>query len=211
MIDAVAVIRSQGERTESVCERLVKSQFETTHIIRVSPFADAVRECFRIGLESGAEWLVTVDADVLIAADYREKISEEVKGFSGWQVLGHMDDKLYGGVRVGGVRAYRVAAIPKLLPTVRADAQRVEARLCTDHPGWRLSSLVTGRHDYEQYYRDLYRKGAAHRVKHRSWAGLVERVWARSDDRDLRAAYAGWHGRPMAFAEKCEIEHGGAE
>lgn len=207
----VAVIRSQGERTESVCAKLVKSQFENTHVIHVSPFADAVRECFRIGLESGAEWLVTVDADVLIAADYREKISEELKGFSGWQVLGHIDDKLFGGTRIGGVRAYRVAAIPALLPAIRDGVLRVESQLCMEHPGWRLSSLVTGRHDYEQYYRDLYRKGAAHRVKHRSWAGLVERVWARSDDRDLRAAYAGWHGRPMAFAEKCEIEHGGAE
>lgn len=211
MIDAVAVIRSQGERTEAVCERLVKNQFENTHIIRVSPFADAVRGCFRIGLESGAEWLVTVDADVLIASDYREKISEELKGFSGWQILGHMDDKLYGGVRVGGVRAYRVAAIPKLLPTVRSDVQRVEARLCADHPGWRLSSIITGRHDYEQYYRDLHRKGAAHRVKHPAWSGLVEKTWARSADKDMQAAYAGWHGRELTLTEKCAIEHGDTE
>ncbi len=208
MIDAVVVIRSQGERTEAVCERLVKSQFENTHIIRVSPFADAVRECFRIGLESGSEWLVTVDADVLIAPDYREKISEEVKVFSGWQILGHMDDKLFGGVRRGGVRAYRTSAIPKLLPSIRDGVQRVEARLCADHPGWRLSSLVTGRHDYEQYYRDLYRKGAAHRAKHRNWATMIERAWGVSGDKDLQAAYAGWHGRELMIDEKPEIDQG---
>lgn len=194
---AVAVIRSQGERTAAQCERLVRRQFESVHVLSISPFADAVRECLRIGIESGADWLVTVDADVLIAPDYWQRIQPHL---SGWHVLGKMDCKL-GGLRAGGVRAWRTDSLADALPMV-TDCVRPESALCHAVGGWSEVDVITGRHDYEQFYRDLYRKGAAHRVKHRGWAYRANYEWRRSSDLDLIAAYAGWSGQPLKMQEK---------
>lgn len=201
-MDAVAVIRSSGERTEALCKKLAERQFDVLDVLRISPFSEAVRECFRIGIDSGAEWLATIDADVLIAHDYRERIAPEAEATDCWQVLGQMDDKLYGGIRQGGVRLYRVSALPDLIGRVRDDAVRPEADLCDTLGNWHESQVVTGSHDYEQFYRDLYRKGAAHRKKHTKWVELSETVWRHSSDRDLQAAHAGWRGNPLKFTEK---------
>ena len=112
-----------------------------------------------------------------------------------------MDDKLSGMIRQGGVRAWRTSALPELIDKVR-DTVRPEGDLCHRNPGWLSVDIVTGRHDYEQFYCDLYRKGAAHRRKHSRWADTVEKVWRNNPDRDIQAAYAGWHGAPMKFTEK---------
>lgn len=203
MTSAIAVIRTQGERTEALCLEIASRQFDAVVVLRRAPFVDAVRECMRVGIRSGREWLVTIDADVLIAPNYWSDMQPIIESADAgvWQILGLMDDKLSGSVRQGGVRARRVSALPWLLDQVR-DSVRPEGDLCVRFPGWLSTDLVTGRHDYEQFYRDLYRKGAAHRRKHAKWSEMVEDRWRNSPDRDLQAAYAGWHGAPMKFTEK---------
>lgn len=204
MQDAIAVIRSQGERTEGLCLDLVSQQFDTVVVVRRSPFFEAVRECMRIGMRSGRTWLVTIDADVLISPTYWQDIEPEIHGHDTWQVLGCMDDKLSGGIREGGVRLWRIDRLRSLVGAVR-DVVRPEADLCDRFPGWLQVPVITGRHDFEQYYRDLHRKGASHRRKHPKWTSHVERAWRDAPDHDLQAAYAGWHGQPLTFTEKAPL------
>lgn len=206
MTSAIAVIRTQGERTESLCLDLALDQFDAVAAVSQSPFSEAVRECMRIGIRSGREWLVTIDADVLISPTYWEDMQPIIADAdsAAWQILGRMDDKLSGSIRQGGVRAWRGSALPRLIDHVR-DTVRPEGDLCARFPGWIEADAVTGRHDYEQFYRDLYRKGAAHRRKHPKWSEMVEDRWRNSSDRDLQAAYAGWHGAPLKFTEKARL------
>jgi hypothetical protein len=197
-LEVVTVIRTNGERTAAACEWYAKRLFANVQPIRVAPFAEAVRECFRIGIASRADWLVTIDADLLVL-DGALNLLRVAKRTTGWQVLGRVRDRLYGGIRRGGVRVYRVATLDRVLPLVRDDAIRPEGDLAGIVPGVEMVETVTALHDYEQWYADLYRKGAAHRIKHPNWN--VER-WRKSEDRDLRVAYAGWIGSPMPYREK---------
>ena len=196
LADAVAVVRTQGERTEQLCARLAFEQFDDVTLINVAPFGEAVRECYRIGIDSGAKWLVTIDADMLIAPDYAERMSDIVRDLPDdvWQVLGDTDDKLSMSVRQGGLRLHRVSALPGLIERVQDDAVRPESALCHAVGGWKYVNVVTCRHDYEQWFADLHRKGAQHRRKHKGWAWTVVPCWRESGDPDLVAAWQGWQG-----------------
>jgi len=60
------------------------------------------------------------------------------------------------------------------------------------HP-YRQVDVVTGVHDHEQYYRDIYRKGFQHGQKHGRHAPHLTRLWTRlaDDDGDFRVALWG--------------------
>ena len=203
-MEVIAVVRTFGERTQDECVRRVRRQVSDVRVIRVEPFADAVRECFRIAIDADARWLVTVDADVLLDAGAIKGLLAQAGKCRGWQVVGRVRDKFAGAVRMAGVRAYRVSVLPSVLPYV-PDAVRPEGTLARLFAGWEPSNAVLGRHDYEQWLRDCYRKGAQHRAKHPQWAATVELDWKRSPDADFRAAYAGWHGVPFDLPEKAPL------
>lgn len=198
-MEVLAIVRSIGERTEAECIRRVRAQVQDMETIHVEPFHEAVRECFRRGIASGAKWLLTVDADVLLERNAVAKLLGQAG--AGWQIVGKVNDKLYGGVKLAGVRLYRVANLPEVLPYV-SDVLRPEGNLTKVFDGWEPSADVVGRHDFEQWYRDYHRKGAQHRIKHPGWEKRVKYEWRRSPDRDLQVAWAGWAGLPMTFQEK---------
>ena len=206
-MNVVTVIRTNGERTAAVCERLVREQADEVHVIAIKPFTAAVIRCFEIGLESGADWLMTVDADVLVRPGavrelwaYMHRMRPAVCHYQG-TIL----DKLSMSERVAGPRMWRVSALEQLLPLVE-DAIRVESNVLqrAKKLGWRselLSEFNAGVHDYEQYYRDLYRKAKVHSIKFASWGQAIVPKWRRGD-LDLQAAYAGWYGLPWTEEEK---------
>lgn len=207
----VAALRANGERTEDVAHTLLSEQAEAAggnvHVLHVSPFFAAVQECFRIGLESGADWLMVADADVLTAPGAVDRLlaltaqmPPDVMHFQGL-----IRDKLWMGDRRGGHRMWRAAHLESALAGI-SDSVRVEADMLRRITGSGLRSVkvnfVTGWHDYEQRYADLYRKAAAHRRKHAKWADTVVPRWKRSGDADLRCAYAGWQGARWVADEK---------
>lgn len=206
MREALAVVRTQGERTEALAIARAQAQFGRVEVVRAQPLVAAVAECFRLAIAAGTRWLVTVDADVLVADDCADGLAASAQALlygGGWQALGLCDDKLVGGPRRGGVRLYRVEVLPQRLGQLR-DTVRPEGDLARRF-GYLPTQQVTGQHDYEQWYRDLYRKGAQHRAKHASWARTVVPRWRRSMDPDLRAALAGWDGEPFEMAEKAPL------
>ena len=195
-----AVIRACGERTASKCEELVREQFDCVHVVEnVRPLAEAVRHSFEIAVASGKPWLVVFDADMLVVPDLKAGLDYHIDNDELWQVTGMVDDKLYG-IRKGGPRLTRTSVIPELV--VDDNAVRPESALFHSRPGAVSVREVWARHDYEQYYRDLHRKGAAHRRKHKSWGQSIVPNWRKSADLDLRAAAAGWDSVPIAWPEK---------
>lgn len=202
-MEVIAVVRTFGERTQAECIRRVREQVQEVRVIQVAPFHEAVRECFRIGIGSGAEWMLTVDADVLLHDGAVAQLLCEARTCSVRQIVGRVQDKLYGGVKLAGVRLYRVSGLAEMLPHV-ADVIRPEGDLAKRF-GYVRSDVVVGLHDYHQWRRDYYRKGRQHRVKHPHWTVRAAK-WRKSKDLDLVATAQGWDGVEFTVPEVGPLE-----
>ena len=99
-MEVIAVVRSFGERTQDECVARVARQVKDVRVIRVEPFHEAVRECFRVAIEAGASWLLTVDADVLLHHGAAGALLKQARQARGWQVVGVTSDKLSGRDRM---------------------------------------------------------------------------------------------------------------
>lgn len=200
----IAVVRSAGERTLDICRRLLESELSErrVHVIAERPFEKALTHCYEIGLQSGAEWMLTVDADVLVrpgAVGELLSVARELPP-NFVQLEGLVQDKLKGGYRKAGHRIYRasllhhaLASIPAAGAEIRPEFSTLERLVELGYPSFECD-VVFGVHDYEQYFRDLYRKAFVHGQKHPEWA--VERVPIWRDhaglDPDLRVALRGF-------------------
>lgn len=174
--DFQIVIRSAGERTEKECLRIVKEQSEGAEVVlvREHPFKKALEKCFRIGIDSHKKWLITIDADMILLPGTIKLMVREAEKMPGnyLQLQGKIADKITGTIRKAGPRIYRISLLPDLLILSESyeDHIRPESRIITisgekGYPS-RYLSTITCLHDYEQYYKDIYRKTYVHVVKH---------------------------------------------
>lgn len=201
--DILAVIRSSGERTQDACRRLLELQVPAAHVVVVEdrPFEATLRRTCAIGAGSGARWMMTLDADVLLrdgSVDLLLAQAERMPGH-GFQIEGVVFDKLSGTLRRAGQRIYRAALLERALELIPADGtemrpemttiERMRARGFPSH----TAPVVMGVHDFEQYYRDLYRKAFMHAHKHLVWlTPFIERWRAGApSDPDFAVALRG--------------------
>lgn len=190
-----AVIRSAGERTERACLDLIEA--DDIHVIREVPFERAVRRSFELG--AGADWLMTVDADMLplpgAQAAMRRMAAEAPTDV--FQFQGQGTDRLTMNTRDCGVRFWRGAHLPEAMehvPEPGASHRPESAARQVMHDRGRRSvqvQLVTCLHDYERYFRDVYQKAALHSAKHPRWLHLPV-AWRRSESIEYRVAARGW-------------------
>lgn len=188
------VIRSAGERTLPLCRRIVEKQVDACDIAVVHevPFEKALRRCFELGLARGAQWTMTLDADVLLRESAIVGILEEASRLppDHVQVEGRVLDKFLGSLRPAGNRIYRTALLDKVLDSVREDGTEIRPEYgalsrmeALGYPS-RRSALVMGIHDYEQYHRDIYRKCFVHAQKHTAQMGQFVPRWRELAPRD---------------------------
>jgi hypothetical protein len=211
-LSVTAVLRRQGERTQDAARDLLEAQAPGVHVLEVSPLEAAVMAGFEIALESGAEWLLTCDADLLI----RPGAVTTLLAAAGrlppdtFHIMGWIEDKLYPQRREGGIRLWRTSHIPKM-KKIGTGGKRPESFIVHGMvaKGYRHIKLpdVLSEHDYHQWYRDLHRKGAQHRWKHSTWKTDALPMWRRSKDPDHKACLAGWERRPLEMAEKPPLEY----
>ena len=205
-MNITVVIRATEERTLEVCKALVEAQVgsENVIVIKVSPFHEAVKRTFEIGMERQTDWTVAIDADVLPFAGAFAK---------GLQRAGTLGDKLYSyharvrdkvfeKYRVGGIHFFNTKLLPEALLALASfkDNVRPESRTYMKMAEWGyitcVDDYVIGLHDYEQSHRDYFRKGYFHSKKHggsNDTIGLLN-VWKAHihDDDDFRALFSGW-------------------
>src|SRR5690625_6284930 len=64
----LVAIRSADERTVEACFEIVKSQADgaPVHLVSEVRFKKALEECFRLAIKSRKQWLMTVDADMIL-------------------------------------------------------------------------------------------------------------------------------------------------
>lgn len=191
----IITIRAAGERTEKLCYDTVVKQAKGAEIviIRQNPFKKALEECYRRGLNSSKKWLITVDADMILLPGSIELLLREAEKMPSHylQLQGKIIDKITGNIRKAGPRIYRTSLLPSLLSASESfkDHIRPESRLITahgekGHPS-RYIPVVTCLHDFEQYYKDIYRKAYVHAKKHSEFLPKMIKTSAEKQNEDL--------------------------
>ncbi|MEX1257206.1 MAG: hypothetical protein WEG36_06280 [Gemmatimonadota bacterium] len=196
----IVAVRSAGERTIDACLASLRRQLDGAicHVVNEQPFERALRRCYQIGLESGAEWMVTVDADVLVREGALRDLLAVAAGMpdSFVQAEGLVLDKFAGTYRHAGNRVYRTRLLDVALDALGPPGVELRpesaalARLAMRGAPSLASRVVSGVHDYEQYYRDIFRKTFVQGQKFPEW--LVEKVpqWKASGAQDPEFAIA---------------------
>jgi hypothetical protein len=199
------VIRSSGERTVHACRELLAQQVcpQHVHTISETPFVRAVERTFEIGIAQQRPWTLAIDADVLPTPDaVRQLLSLTAQlAPSAFELQGMVLDKLLGGPRAAGNHLFRTALLPEALRHIRTEevarSLRPETyvlrRMAEAGHEWIQHDLVVGLHDYEQYYRDIYRTAFVHAHKHNRQLPYVMALWKRlaETDRDYQVALWG--------------------
>ncbi len=200
--DVTAIVRSVGERTEQACRYLLSQQVPEENIVTINevPFSAAVAKTFKVGLEKGLPWTLCLDADVLVKQGAvsellveAEKIQENVFGLQGLILC-----KFFDGDRKAGNRLYRTSLLVQGLEsipnqeTIRPETDTVRAMETKGFP-WEVVDVTVGLHDYEQYYKDIYRKCFTQAHKHQHLINvLFNPVWTRRAEKDPDYRVALW-------------------
>lgn len=206
--NVTVVVRSAHERTAQHCMQYIAQQVtnENITVIHERPFSTAVRTSFEIGVQSNLDWTLCVDADVLLGSGsiaglitLAEPYAQSSHLFS---LQGVLLDRLLNTFRHCGVHLYRTQGLNVALTEAIFDAQALRPETYIKEQmrgrGFRVETVDfrVGLHDYEQYFRDIYRKAFVHAHKHSAESHLP-RMWhylsAFSDD--FIVALLGWqHG-----------------
>ncbi len=195
------IIRAAGERTEAACRQLILDQGvpeDQVILVREAPFSAALRRGFEIGIEQARPWTYCVDADVLLRPGSVARMLElaEQQDPETLGIQGYILDKFFGGPRQGGVHLYRTRLLPVALTcipeegvNIRPERTALAAMAEKQHP-WVIVPYLTGLHDFEQYYRDIFRKCFVQAHKHLQYAELMLSVWRSGavQDMDLQVA-----------------------
>ena len=211
---ATIIIRSVGERTESLCRKLILDQGvpeEAVFTINEAPFSKAMKVGFEIAMAEKRPWTYCVDADLLLRprsilnmiehADKQQQNVCEIQGF----IL----DKFFGGARMGGVHLYRTSLLGRvieLIPpegkNIRPETHALNAMRESGYPAITVNELI-GLHDFEQTYADIFRKCFVQAHKHLSHTELFIPYWRAKAEQDLdyQIALAGFAEGIKHFGE----------
>lgn len=173
----IVVIRSAGERTTEWSLDKAKSVFGAKNVVLIDerPMHKAIKKTFEIGIESNQNWVVEIDADILLHAEGILQLLQTAsqRPESSFFHFGMVFDKLTNSFRSAGNKVIRTAHLPAamtLLPKttdqLRPDTYIRKEMALKGYHYYRDICLV-GIHDFEQHYFDLYRKGYLQGVKNR--------------------------------------------
>jgi len=201
--NVTVIVRSANERTEALCRSLIEAQVPAQNVvtIREVPFSAAVQKTFEVGIERNLPWTLCFDADVLISKGAIKALLQAAETTADhiFEVQGYVLCKFFGGPRPAGNHLYRTSLLPEALrhvPTqnvLRPETAVMRKMESIGHPFIQLSTVV-GLHDYEQYYKDIYRKCFIQAHKH---SYLMERLfdplWQResANEPDFKVAMSG--------------------
>jgi hypothetical protein len=202
--NVTVIIRTIGERTEKLCYELLQKQVSEENIYRVSevPFTAALEKTFSVAIKADRKWTFVVDADVLIRPgvlgvliEQAEALEENIFG-----IVGQVIDKFFGSPRKAGNHLYRTKLmhsalqyIPNPLDAIRPESfVKIKMRE-NGYDGKELETIV-GLHDFEQSYRDIYRKSFVQAKKHKSTVHSLIPLWQHlaTEDMDYIIALRGF-------------------
>jgi hypothetical protein len=212
--ETTIIIRSVGERTESLCKKLILQQGvpeNAIHIINEIPFSKAMKVGFEKGISEKRPWTVCVDADVLLRPGSILKmiLHAENQPKNVCEIQGFVLDKFFGGARKGGIHLYRTSLLDKVIKEIpaegvdiRPETYALNAMQNKGYP-WHTVEELVGLHDFEQSYEDIFRKCFVHSHKHLNYSELFIPFWRIESlrDNDYQVALLGFTEGIKHFGE----------
>jgi hypothetical protein len=193
---ASVIIRSIGERTEYLCKEMILTQGildENILVIKRKPFTLALQASYETGIALDRPWTLCLDADVLILPKTISDIINfaDQQDLSIFEIQGLILDKFFGGNRDGGLHLYRTSYLSQALKyipheqnIIRPEFYVLESMRNQGHP-WKRMIYLTGIHDFEQYYADIFRKCFVQAHKHQEYAEIFITYWPEQGIRDF--------------------------
>lgn len=196
------IIRSVNERTEHLCKVIAERQVSPVNVflIHETPFSKAVRKGFEIGIDSGKDWTLTLDADVLLKENAIIDLVTFAEGLDEnyFEVQGNILDKIFCIPRNGGPHLFRTKYLKKAITFIPAEGSslRPESTVFKRmlHEGYHYynNMEIYGIHDYFQYYKDIYRKCFLQAHKHRRFLSYFHNIWNEKSQNDFDYQVALW-------------------
>lgn len=214
-LDSVTIIiRSVGERTESLCRKLILDQGvpkEAVFVINEAPFSKAMKVGFEIGIAEKRPWTYCVDADLLLRPKSILNMIQhaERQPSNVCEIQGFILDKFFGGARMGGVHVYRTSLLDKVIELIppegkdiRPETHALNAMRAAGYPWITVKELV-GLHDFEQAHEDIFRKCFVQAHKHLNHTELFIPFWRSKSNHnmDYQVALAGFAEGIRHFGE----------
>lgn len=176
--DTLVVIRSSGERTESLCLGIIKKQVPQNNvkIIKEKPFEKALQVSLELGALSNKSWTIVIDADTLLFENSVKVLRSKFEKLPNhvFMLQGLIFDRILGVFKPAGHRIYRTNLLVKAIPLIPAVGEYIRPEFETlnrmSKKGFKSIFLkdFLGLHDYEQFYKDLYRTAFVHSKKHQA-------------------------------------------
>lgn len=195
----IGVIRSLGERTESLAIIELKKQVDEVFLIKdVKPFYKTVIKCIDLALEKNADYMITNDADVIIKEGIVKVLLKHIKKTESTLVTGHTISKFLGK-RQGGVRIWSNKNLKEIKQFLEKNGEviRPESDIHKEFNGL-LIEEVTSEHEYNQFYKDIYDRFVKHSIKHKKISNIIKN-FKNNKDLDFKVAYHGYFDKEKDF------------
>ncbi len=189
--NSICVIRSVGESTTDTCLSRCVSFFGENNVVVIyeSPFENAIKKCFEIGIDSGKKWLMVIDADVIPAEHGLESLLRYASASSEnlFEVQGNVYDFSFGGWRQAGNHLYRVSLLSKAIELIPGPGEslRPESTTIKRMAGlgyeWSELDFKIGLHDFEQYPKDYFRKALLFNKKFKRYIPILKFRWKKNE------------------------------
>jgi hypothetical protein len=176
-------------------KELLQQQVSEDQIFEVQevPLTMALKACYEVGIKDDREYLLILDGDVL---PVRAMLDKMLKIFSELdeRVFGlqcNVLDKMTQTYRPAGVHMHRTSMlkkamelIPENLNTVRPESITIDNMEQAGYPTLFIDDALA-LHDFEQYYRDLFRKGFFMAHKFSQLMPYFKKLWTKMSKTDL--------------------------
>jgi|GEM_PF-3933398 len=193
--EVTVIVRSIGERTTEACETLLEKQVPAENVTHVKDLSapDSVFRPYEIGIAEDRTWTLVVDADMLPNSTMVEDIIRvaEKGSTTSFAFEAHVRDKFFGGNRIAGNTLYKTRYLNRALDLGKRsnpEEGRPESAVINlmSEEGYEIERVpeVVGIHDYEQYYKDIFRTAHGYYNNHKHYVPILESYWQREDQDD---------------------------
>jgi hypothetical protein len=186
------ILRECGERTADAAYHLLSEVAApgALHRVNTAPFSRCLAESFKLGIEQGREWTLCIDADVLVTAVgiCELQVTAELLPEHVFEVQGLIQDRFFGIRRPAGNHLYRTCYLERALELIPEEGTSLRPESSTIDRMRELGFVdlqlptLTGLHDYEQHYNDIYRKCFLQGKKHDFFKDFLLPRWHREAD-----------------------------
>lgn len=185
------IVRTCGERTTEKCIELCQ-KIGQTHIVNARPFGESIRKSYGVAIQSGHDLVAVIDADVMLYNGALVEGMQELKKQWHENIFcydGQTHDKVLMKDRRAGVHIYNTKLLKYAFKFIDDFQLKPETYVrknmkALGYPTF-IGKTIFGLHDYEQYYRDLWRKAVCQTQKLPGQTRSKAAEWLRLSKNDI--------------------------